>query len=51
MLFYFSSLSRYPKFRENAAPDVIVETEAQAANRAEEQTRLQTALTRLQEIG
>ncbi len=40
-----------PKFRENAAPDVIVETEAQAANRAEEQARLQTALTRLQEIG
>ncbi|WP_226779291.1 valine--tRNA ligase [Oceaniglobus trochenteri] len=39
-----------PKFRENAAPEVIEETEAQAAVKTEEKQRLQAALTRLAEI-
>jgi len=39
-----------PKFRENAAPEVIDETEAQAATKSEEKQRLQTALARLNDI-
>ncbi|WP_108483185.1 valine--tRNA ligase [Oceaniglobus ichthyenteri] len=40
-----------PKFRENADAQVIEETEAQAAVKAEEKQRLETALHRLAEIG
>ncbi|WP_102108920.1 valine--tRNA ligase [Oceaniglobus roseus] len=40
-----------PKFRENADAQVIEETEAQAALKAEEQARLETALARVKELG
>ena len=40
-----------PKFRENAAAEVIEETEEQAAQKEGELIRLQTALDRLAELG
>jgi valyl-tRNA synthetase len=40
-----------PKFRENAAPEVIEETEDLAAQKSEELARLETALKRLAELG
>ena len=40
-----------PKFRENAAPEVIEETEEMAAQKSEELARLRTAVERLAELG
>ncbi|NNF92474.1 MAG: class I tRNA ligase family protein, partial [Boseongicola sp.] len=42
---------RNPKFRENAAADVIEETEEMAAQKGEEVARLKTAVARLAELG
>jgi len=39
-----------PKFRENATPEVVEETEAKAATKSEEKQRLAAALARLKEI-
>ena len=39
-----------PKFRENAGEDVVRETEELAATKREELSRLQTALSRLDEL-